>query len=60
MNDGTARPPRSAGRAILWGGLICGVLDIGSAVVISIANGGSPVRMLQGIASALLGPVSFE
>lgn len=40
--------------------MICGVLDISSAVIISITNGGSPVRMLQGIASALLGPVSFE
>ncbi len=52
--------PRTAGRAILWGGLICGVLDITSAVVISLANGGSPVRMLQGIAGALLGPVTFQ
>jgi hypothetical protein len=40
--------------------LICGVLDISSAVIISIANGGSPVRMLQGIAGALLGPAAFE
>lgn len=51
---------RTAGRAILWGGLACGVLDISSAVIISIANGGSPVRMLQGIAGALLGPVTFQ
>lgn len=57
---GAARSPGTAGRAILWGGLICGVLDIGSAVAISIANGGSPVRMLQGIAGALLGPAAFE
>ncbi|MEO8188839.1 MAG: hypothetical protein ABI682_00745 [Acidobacteriota bacterium] len=56
----TADRPRTAGRAILGGGLICGVLDISSAVLISLANGGSPVRMLQGIASALLGPASFE
>jgi hypothetical protein len=55
--DGDRRTP---GRAILWGGLICGVLDISSAVIISLANGGSPFRMLQGIASALLGPVSFQ
>ena len=61
MNDTEgARPHRSPGRAILWGGSICGVLDIGSAVIISIANGGSPVRMLQGIAGALLGPATFE
>lgn len=47
-------PARSAGRAILWGGLICSVLDITSAVIISFANKGSPIRMLQGIAGALL------
>jgi hypothetical protein len=53
-------PARSARRAILWGGLICGVLDISSAVIISLANKGSPIRMLQGIAGAVLGPVTFE
>jgi hypothetical protein len=53
-------PARSARRAILWGGLICGVLDITSAVIISLANKGSPIRMLQGIAGAVLGPVTFE
>ena len=36
-----ASPGRSAGRAIFRGGLLCGVLDISSAVIISIANGGS-------------------
>jgi len=51
---------RSAGRAILWGGLLCGVLDISSAVVIALANGGSPFHMLQGIAGALLGPATFQ
>ena len=51
---------RSARRAILWGGVICGVLDITSAIIIALANGGSPVRMLQGIAGALLGPVTFQ
>src|SRR6185369_3697578 len=60
-SDAPGRPPdRSAGRAILWGGLTCGVLDITSAIVISLANGGSPVRMLQGIAGALLGPATFQ
>jgi hypothetical protein len=60
--SGTDRtgPARSARRAILWGGLICGVLDISSAVIISLANKGSPIRMLQGIAGAVLGPVTFE
>ena len=51
---------RSAGRAILWGWLLCGVLDIASAIVISLATKGSPISMLQGIAGALLGPVTFQ
>ena len=51
---------RSAARAILWAWLLCGVLDISSAVIISITGNGSPVRMLQGIAGAVLGPASFE
>jgi len=56
----TSPTRRSPGRAILWAGLACGALDITSAIVISLANRGSPVRMLQGIASAVLGPMSFE
>ena len=59
-NAPEAAPARSAGRAILVGGLICGVLDITSAIIISIVSGSSPMRMLQGIAGALLGPVTFE
>ncbi len=42
-------------RAVLLGGLVVGVLDIGDAIVITWARGGSPVRMLQGIAGGLLG-----
>ncbi len=58
----TAAPAegRSARRAILWGWLSCGVLDITSAVIISITSGSTPVRMLQGIAGAVLGPRTFE
>jgi hypothetical protein len=51
---------RSARRAILWGWLLCGVLDILSAIIISITSGSTPIRMLQGIAGALLGPKTFE
>ena len=51
---------RSAGRAILRGWLLCGVLDITSAIVIALANKGSPIRMLQGIAGAVMGPNAFE
>ena len=51
---------RSARRAIVWAWLLCGVLDITSAIVIALANGGSPFRMLQGIAGAVLGPSALE
>ncbi len=43
-------------RAILYGGLITGVLDIADAAIASIVRGGSPIRMLQYIASGLVGP----
>ena len=46
--------------SILLGGLIAGVLDITDAVVVTLLLGGRPIRMLQGIASGLLGPISFE
>jgi hypothetical protein len=51
---------RAPARAILWAWLLCGILDIGSAIVIALANKSSPVRMLQGIAGAVLGPVAFR
>ena len=51
---------RSPARAILWAWLLCGILDIASAIVIAILNNGSPIRMLQGIAGAVLGPQTFE
>ncbi|HKA37580.1 MAG TPA: hypothetical protein VKH43_12225 [Thermoanaerobaculia bacterium] len=51
---------RSRRRAIFWGWILCGVLDITSAIIISIANKGSPIRMLQGIAGAVLGPKTFD
>jgi hypothetical protein len=47
-------------KGLLLGGLLCGILDISSAIIISLVHHGSPVRMLRGIASGLLGPRSFE
>ena len=41
-------------------GLIAGILDITSAFVIAGLKGTGSIRMLQGIASGLLGPQSFE
>ncbi len=47
-------------RAILWGGLIAGVLDITAAIITTLAYGRSPARMLQSIASGVLGARSYE
>jgi hypothetical protein len=46
--------------AIAIAGLIAGILDITSAFVIAELKGMGSIRMLQGIASGLLGPQSFE
>ena len=40
--------------------MIVGVLDITSAFVIATLKGTGSIRMLQGIASGLLGPRSFD
>ena len=50
----------SALRAILWGGLACGVLDIAAALVVYGFLGAKPVRLLQGIAGGVLGPRTYE
>lgn len=45
---------------IFWGGLIAGTLDITAACVYSWVRGNvSPVRVLQFVASGVLGPESF-
>ena len=48
----------SAGRAILVGGAITGVLDITAACILAGLRGFGPVRVFHGIASALIGPAS--
>ena len=50
----------SAIRAVAFAGLAAGVLDITAAFVTWAPKGVSPVRILQGIASGLLGPNSFS
>lgn len=49
--------PGGAWRAILWGGLIVGVLDAADAVLFFHAP---PLRVFQSIASGLLGRESFQ
>ena len=46
--------------AILIGGLIAGILDITSAILITLYYHGSVTRMLQGIASAAIGKSAFD
>ena len=50
----------AAYKTILWAGSICGVLDGLSAVVLSAYFGGTPLRVFQGIAGALLGRGAFN
>jgi hypothetical protein len=60
--DSAALPsdgPRAA-RAILWGGLLAGAGDITFAFVTAGLNGVGPVRVLQSVASGLLGPSARE
>ncbi len=45
---------------ILWGGLIAGVLDITDAFVFFGLRGAKPVRILQTIASGLLGSPAYK
>jgi len=48
-------------RAILWGGLIAGTMDITAACVSSALRGGrGPMGVLQSVASGLLGRDSFN
>ena len=46
--------------AIAVAGLVAGILDITSAFIIYGAKGATPVRILQSVASGLLGPQSFK
>jgi hypothetical protein len=51
----------NAYRPILYGGLIAGTLDITAACTSSwLRFGGTPVRVLQSVASGLLGQESFN
>jgi len=47
-------------KTILLAGVIAGVLDITAAVVTTVLRDRPPVRMLQSIASGVLGPNSYN
>jgi len=55
----TSTEKSGAWQAIILGGLIAGTLDLTSAFITTGLRGGSHVRMLQSIASGLLGADSF-
>src|SRR2546423_7814578 len=46
-------------RAIAITGLIVGAIDITSAIIITISRGSTVIRLLQFIASGLIGPKAF-
>jgi hypothetical protein len=56
----TAYKSLSPTQAIVYGWLVAGSLDLTDAIVVSIVRGSTPVRMLRGIASGLLGRASFD
>jgi hypothetical protein len=63
MNSSQAmrpQPVRGALSAFLWGGLICGTLDITAALLVYGAFGLRPIPLLQGIAAGLLGHGAFN
>ncbi len=49
-----------ASYAILWGGLIAGLIDITYAVGFSATRGVPPMRILQSVASGLLGSSAYQ
>jgi len=55
----SASATRSPLRAILFGGLLCGILDITAAFVVYGALGVPPVTLLQAIAAGMLGRSAF-
>jgi len=47
-------------RAIVWGGLVAGAMDITAAFINSAIYGRSPLWVLQSVASGALGPSSYK
>jgi len=54
------RRPPSPGRALLFGTLVVGILDITDALVFDGAEGATPTRTFQGIAGEVLGHASLQ
>ena len=52
--------PTGAAKAILLGGLLAGTLDISAAIGVYALRGVAPIRILQSVASGLLGRESYQ
>jgi hypothetical protein len=60
---GTSKLPpkgRFRKRALLYGALTVGTLDLLDALIFFTARGAQPIRIVQAIASGLLGPAAFQ
>jgi hypothetical protein len=63
MNSAIAVSPKKAltnAQAILWGGLVAGILDAVDGVIAYGTQGLNPIQVLQYIASGALGKSAFE
>jgi len=61
MNTVVAHPTASCPwLGVFWGGLICGILDLSSAIGGYYFRGVPPVRILQSVAAGALGRESFN
>jgi hypothetical protein len=60
MSVASSRSLPRAIQTIVAAGLICGVLDGISALILSELFGGQPIRVFQGIASGILGRNAFN
>jgi uncharacterized membrane protein YagU involved in acid resistance len=52
--------PHSILEILFWAGATCGVIDLAAAMTLSASRGIPPKRLLQTIASALIGQKAFE
>jgi uncharacterized membrane protein YagU involved in acid resistance len=48
-------------KAILWGGLMCGVMDMTAACIFyGVLRGNPPIRIMQSVATGLLGAAAYD
>jgi hypothetical protein len=56
-----SQPTSKTNRAILWGGLICGIMDMTAACIFyGVLRGNHPIRIMQSVATGLLGAAAYD